>query len=572
LGMRYKTYRPSRASAIVGAAGATLALIGSAVPEAVTSPQGAAPAAAHVLIASPGPRQTPWKRSFNPFRSETGFLWPAPAGVYEPLVVYNRATGSYLPWLATGYEWSADNLKLRFTLRRSVVWSDGQPFSARDVTFTFDLMRRVPALDRGGVWTFLSSVSAIDPNTVEFSLKRPFTPGLASIGQQAIVAEHTWKDVRQPAAFDDPTPVGTGPFTEVKRFEPTVYELGRNRRYWQAGKPAVEVLRVPLYGSNEEILRALRAGELDWASLFLPDVEKGWVAADAAHHQYWYPDLGPTVLLYLNVQQKPFDDRNVRKAVSMALDRARVVKEAINNYVIPADATGLADSQKNWKDAGLAASARWTIRDVVQANQLLDAAGLDRGSDQIRVGPSGPMRYELNVVQGWTDWMAAGDILRQNLAEVGIAASVKAIDYNSWDDALRRGRFTLSMGFGNRGPNPCQFYRGLMDGSLVRPIGERAEDNFGRFASDEATQLVRRFEAISDEKEQHTLSSAMQRLFIENAPSLPLFTSPLWGVFNTTRIGGFPSRFRPFASAVPGVGAPPGGADALPVLVEVQPR
>ena len=450
LGMRYKTYRPSRASAIVGAAGATLALIGSAVPEAVTSPQGAAPAAAHVLIASPGPRQTPWKRSFNPFRSETGFLWPAPAGVYEPLVVYNRATGSYLPWLATGYEWSADNLKLRFTLRRSVVWSDGQPFSARDVTFTFDLMHRVPALDRGGVWTFLSSVSAIDPNTVEFSLKRPFTPGLASIGQQAIVAEHTWKDVTQPAAFDDPTPVGTGPFTEVRRFEPTVYELGRNRRYWQAGKPAVEVLRVPLYGSNEEILRALRAGELDWASLFLPDVEKGWVAADAAHHQYWYPDLGPTVLLYLNVQQKPFDDRNVRKAVSMALDRARVVKEAINNYVIPADATGLADSQKNWKDAGLAASARWTIRDVMQANQLLDAAGLDRGSDQIRVGPSGPMRYELNVVQGWTDWMAAGDIVRQNLAEVGIAASVKAIDYNSWDDALRRGRFTLSMGFGNR--------------------------------------------------------------------------------------------------------------------------
>ena len=73
----------------------------------------------------------------------------------------------------------------------------------------------------------------------------------------------------------------------------------------------------------------------------------------------------------------------------MALDRARVVKEAINNYVIAADATGLADSQKSWKDAGLTASARWTTRDLAQANQLLDAAGLDRGSDQVRVGPSG---------------------------------------------------------------------------------------------------------------------------------------------------------------------------------------
>jgi peptide/nickel transport system substrate-binding protein len=560
------------ASALLGAAAAALALSASALAETPTAPQAAPRAAARVLSASPGPRQTPWKRSFNPFRGEARFLWPAPAGVYEPLLVYNRATGSYVPWLATRYDWSADNLKLRFAIRPGVVWSDGQPFSARDVTFTFNLMQQVPALDREGVWTFLSSVSAIDASTVEFTLKRPFTPGLGSIGQQAIVAEHKWKDVAQPAAFDDPSPVGTGPFTEVKRFEPTVYELGRNVKYWQAGKPGVDVLRVPLYRSNEEILRALRAGELDWASLFLPDVEKAWVAADAAHHQYWYPDLGPAVLLYLNTQQKPLDDRNVRKAVSMALDRARIAKEAMNNYVIPADATGLADSEKNWKDAGLAASARWTIRDLAQANELLDHAGLARGSDQIRVGPSGPMRYELNVVLGWTDWMAACDILRQNLAEAGIAVSVKAIDFNSWDDALRRGRFTLSLGFGSRGPNPYQFYRDLMDGSLVRPLGERAEANFGRFASDEMTPLLARFEAISDEKEQQTVSRAMQRLFIENAPSLPLFTSPLWGVFNTTHVGGFPSRFRPFASAVPGVGPPPGGAGALPALVEVQVR
>jgi peptide/nickel transport system substrate-binding protein len=554
------------------AAGVALALLGSVAPEASASPQAAARTAAHVLIASPGPRQTPWRRSFNPFRGEADFLWPASAGVYEPLVVYNRATGRYVPWLATGYDWSPDNLKLRFALRPGVSWSDGHPFSARDVSFTFDLLHRVPALDRGGIWAFLSSVAAIDANTVEFTLKRPFTPGLASIGGLAIVAEHKWKDVAQPAAFDDPTPVGTGPFTEVKRFEPTVYELGRNPKYWQAGKPGADLLRVPLYRSNEDVLRALRAGELDWASLFLPDVEKAWVAADAAHNQYWYPDLGPTVLLYLNTRQKPFDDASVRKAMSMALDRPRIVKEAINNYVIPADATGLAESQKGWKDAALAAGARWTIRNLAQANQLLDAAGLARGSDQIRVGPSGPMRYELNVVEGWTDWMAAGEILKQNLAEVGIAASVKAIDYNAWDDALRRGKFALSLGFGSRGPNPCQFYRGLMDGSLVKPIGERAEANFDRFASDEATQLVRRFESISDEKEQHTLSSALQKLFIENAPSLPLYTSPLWGIFNTTRVSGFPTRFRPFASAVPGVGAPPGGADALPALVEVRPR
>jgi peptide/nickel transport system substrate-binding protein len=182
------------------------------------------------------------------------------------------------------------------------------------------------------------------------------------------------------------------------------------------------------------------------------------------------------------------------------------------------------------------------------------------------------MRYDLNVVQGWTDWMAVYEIAKQNLAEVGIAVSVKALDFNAWDDALRRGRFTLSIGFGSRGPNPYQFYRDLMDGSQARPIGERAQANFDRFASDEMVPLVRRFEALSDEKEQQAVSRSMQSLFIENAPSLPLFTSPLWGVFNTTRLSGFPSRFRPFANAVPGVGPPPGGAGALPALVEVRPR
>ena len=301
-----------------------------------------------VLTATVGPRQGVWTRSFNPFRSEAESRWPTWAGIYEPLIISNRATGTFTPWLATAYAWSADNLTLSFTTRAGVTWSDGVPFTARDVAFTFDLMRRFPALDHDGVWQFLASVTAPDARTVEFRLKRPYTPGLLFIGEQAIVPEHKWKAVAQPASFDDPSPVGTGPFVEVRRFEPTVYELGRNKTYWQPGKPAVDVLRVPLYRSNEEIVRALAADQVDWASLFFPDIEKDWVAKDPVRHQYWYPDTGPTVLLYLNTRQKPFDDRNVRKAFSMALDRPRITKEAMNGYAPAADATGLAESQKRW--------------------------------------------------------------------------------------------------------------------------------------------------------------------------------------------------------------------------------
>jgi peptide/nickel transport system substrate-binding protein len=374
--------------------------------------------------------------------------------------------------------------------------------------------------------------------------------------------------VAQPAAFDDPDPVGTGPFTQVRRFEATVYDLGRNPRYWQSGKPAVAVLRVPRHRSNEEIVKALSADELDWASLFLPDIEKNWVARDPARHQYWYPDFGPTALLYVNTRQKPFNERDVRRAISMAIDRPRIMSEAMSGYPLPADATGLAESQKRWKDAALLAGADWTKRDVAQANRVLDAAGLARGNDGIRVVPgSGPMRYEINVVHGWTDWVAAAGFIQQNLAEIGVAVSVKALDYRPWLDALKLGRFDASLGFGSRGPTPYQFYRGQMDGALVRPIGEEAVDNFHRFASSEAAELLRRFEATSDPNEQADLTRQLQRLYVANAPSLPLYASRLWGVFNSKRFSGFPSRFLPYAGA-----APDGQPDTLPVLIEVKPR
>jgi peptide/nickel transport system substrate-binding protein len=515
-----------------------------------------------------GPRQAPWKRVFNPFLPEAETRWPASAGVYEPLIIHNRSTGAYMPWLAASFQWNADNTRLRFVLRPGVVWSDGAPFTARDVVFTFTLMQRFPALDPQGAWQFLTGVTAPDAATAEFAFKKTYTPGLALIGQQAIVPEHKWKDVPQPAAFENPNPVGTGPFTEVLRFEPTVYELGKNPRYWQAGKPLAKVLRVPLYRSNDAIVSALESGELDWASLFLPDVEGSWVAKNPSRRQYWYPDLGPTVLLYLNTRKKPFDDREVRKALSMAIDRPRVMKEAMGGYAPPADATGLAESQKRWKDPALVAAGTWTKRDLEKANQALDAAGLARGSDGLRVVPgAGPLRYDLGVVQGWSDWNLAAGILKENLSAVGIEVTVKPLTYGAWVDALRSGRFDLGLWFGSRGATPYQFYRGQMDGALVRPLGEEADDNFHRYGNEEAGRLLRRFETTAAVDDLAVIGRDLQRLYVENAPSLPLFASPLWGVYNTERFTGFPSRQNPYASAAPG-SAP----DALPVLLQVAPR
>ena len=518
------------------------------------------------LTLSVGPRDGVWKRVFNPLLYEVDTRWPAAAGIYEPLIVYNRAIATYMPWLATRYDWNESNKRLRFTLRPGVAWSDGTPFTARDVVFTFELLRRFPALDRVKMWDFLSGVTAIDGTTVDFVFKRPFTPGLFSIGQLPIVPEHKWKAVANPVTYDDPNPVGTGPFTEVLRFEPMLYELGHNPHYWQPGKPSVRSLRVAMYHSNQEIKRALEKGEVDWASLFIPDIEKTYVAEDPTRHTYWYPDFGTTTLLYLNTQKKPFDDKNVRKAISMAIDRQRIVTEALSGYAPAADATGLAESQKRWKDAA-AQAAPWTRRNVAEANRLLDAAGLARGADGIRTVPGGGrMRYDIHAVAGWSNSEATASIIQQSLADVGIAATAVPLPYQAWSEKLQSGRFDMGIWGSTRGPTPYQFYRSQMDADLVRPIGEEATENFQRFASADASPILRRFEATSDPDELLALSGELQRIYVENAPSLPLFASPLWGVFNTSRFVGFPGRARAYA------GASPGQTDTLPALVEIAPR
>ena len=346
-----------------------------------------------------------------------------------------------------------------------------------------------------------------------------------------------------------------------------LYELGRNPHYWQAGKPAVRSLRVAMYHSNQEITRALERDELDWASLFVPTVEKTYVAQDPARHTYWYPDFGTTTLLYLNTQKKPFDDKNVRKAISMAIDRQRIVTEALSGYAPPADATGLAESQKRWKDP-TAQAAPWSRRDVAEANRLLDATGLARGPDGIRTVPGGGrMRYDVHSVAGWSNSESTASIIQQSLADVGIAATAVPLPYQTWSGKLQKGHFDMGIWGSTRGPTPYQFYRGQMDADMVRPIGEEATENFQRFASADASLILRRFEAASDPTELLALSGDLQKIYVENAPSLPLFASPLWGVFNTGRISGFPSRFSPYAGSSPGA-----HSDNLQVLVAVKPR
>ncbi len=523
-------------------------------------------AAAIVLAACAEPRTDPepgvlvvskeqvgsWVRNFNPMLAGGLARWPTRGGIYEPLMVHNPAQAEWTPWLATGYEWGDEVASLTFTLREGVLWSDGAPFTSADVVFTYDLIRRVSAFDTHGFSRFLADVTALGPHSVEFTFSRPFVPGMEKIAHQVIVPRHIWEEVDDPVSFTNPDPVATGPFTQVRRFDHQVWELGRNPNYWMEGAPGVKALRFPAIPSNEQATLALIHGEIDWGGNFVPAIERIYRQRDPEHHTYWFPNLGGAIFLYPNHGVAPLGDVRVRRAISRAVDRTKVVQVAMYDYTSPADASGLSDGYAAWRDEAAVERDSWTEFDPARARKLLDEAGLLVGSDGMRRGPDGAkVTLELSCITGWSDWVRAAQVVARNLREVGLDVRVKSYDFGAWFDKLQRGEFALSIGWATYGPTPYGFWVGAMSPDAVRPVGEPAPQNWHRFGDARAGGLLSDFEGTANPREQERIAHALQERFQATAPILPLFLDPSWGEANTTRFVGFPSAEDPYARLSP---------------------
>jgi peptide/nickel transport system substrate-binding protein len=509
-----------------------------------------------------------WIRNFNPLMPENATnRWPTLFGIYEPLLVWNTIKSEAVPWLAESWAWSEDNLSLTFTLREGVTWSDGTPFTANDVVFTWNLFMGNPALPGNGAQTAIPHLESVTAggatpsaspaaegeaspaaggNSVVFTFNKVYTVVLADLGQQVIVPEHVFSTVDDPVTFTNETPIGTGPFTEVARFENQIFELHANPNYWQEGKPAIAGLRLPSFPDNAAAQLAGVNGEIDWQANFIPDIENVYVAKDPENHHYWFPPTGAVVHLYLNTDVAPFDNVDVRKAVSLAINRDQICEIAMYGYTHPADSTGLSDAFESWRDA-TAASADWVAYDVDRANQILDDAGFTRDGD-VRTTPDGTaMEYELNVVSGWSDWVQSCQIMADSLADVGIKATVTPYDQATWQTRVQNGEFTMSIGWSDQGATVFNFYRGIMSSETKKPIGESSTQNWHRFASEDADALLAQFAGTSDEAVQRDLANQLQQVYADSVPAVPLFPGPQWGQFNTARFEGFPSEEDPYA-------------------------
>jgi len=481
--------------------------------------------------------------NFSPFANQPN--WPTVCGIYEPMLVYNKLTQEQVPWLADSYEYSDDLMTLTFKLHPGILWSDGQPFTANDVVYTFDLLKNSPGLQGPGVQALAGSVDTVtapDDSTVVFGLRYPDSMAVYDVGSQNIVPEHIWKDVANPAQFGNEKPVGTGPFTELTEFQAQSYVILKNPNYWREKGPSFAGIRVTAYPGNEQLAAAMVAGDLDWVSSVQPNIEQAVIAKNP-EISYVPNPTSMTVLMHLNPNTKPLDDVVVRKAMSMAINRDQILQVAFNGKAFAADVTGLSNVYADWKVDDPSSLGDWTTYNPDKAGQMLDEAGYNLGSDGVRAAPDGtPLTFKLTMVQGFTDWISAGEIMVQNWKDVGINVETKMIDPGAYFSSIPVGDYEISLWFGYTDPTPYGQYLKMMGSATVVPWGQFTMVNFAHYGSPAADALLKQWAATEDKAQQLEACRGLQKVFADEAPEVPLWSGLDWGIFNNATFTGWPSE------------------------------
>ncbi|MBR9789346.1 MAG: ABC transporter substrate-binding protein [Vibrionaceae bacterium] len=490
---------------------------------------------------------TGFVENFNPYTTKDTLH----GIMFEPLFVLNNMTGETHYRLAESVEYSDDLKTLKLKLRDGLKWSDGTPLTAEDVVFSFELTKKSPAFDVKAIWPTgkLQSIKASDKRTVVFDLAEADSTFLWSIGAYHIVPKHVWSDVTDYTTFTNPNPVGSGPMTTVKYVKPQQMELCRNPNYYLENRPYLDCVNFRSYNDNSQIQPALIKGEIDWGSNFIADVESTFVGQDSENNHFWYP-ANDAIHLYVNTKKAPFDDLRVRQALSMALDREAIVDIAAYGYpTANYNVGGIAELYKQHIDENVNKKyGHLTQYDADKAKSLLDEAGIiDRNGDGFRDTKDGStVEFDIEVVNGWTDWIQVVQMVTEYFADVGVKANVKTVDWAVYDKNLKDSAFTMSINWSMVSDNPILAFQEYYHTSR---IGKGFHAGHG-VHSPEIDQLIDSFGKIGDPKKQEAIISELQEFTAQNMPFIPLFSNPTWFQYSTKNIVGWPSEKDPYVQPV----------------------
>jgi peptide/nickel transport system substrate-binding protein len=443
-------HRQSFAIVVAGALGALILVTASGAQTARPAPPKAAPARAAEAPGKPGGTLNVMLREDLPQgfaiheTATISTVFPA-APCFSNLVTFDSAKAvesleTIVGELAEKWSWQDNYRNLVFFLRKGVKWHDGQPFTSKDVKFTFDMVRGAPDAQgklrlnpRKDWYANVEAVEAPDPHTVVFRLKRPQPSLLLMLasGYSPVYAAHV-----NPADYRSKC-VGTGPFKlkEWKKGESVEYV--KNPDYFVKDRPYLDGLKYIVIVERGTRTAALQSGQLDVA---MPG-ETTKAAAEQmkkAVPQLVVSTVATSVTdnIIMNAKKPPFDNPKVRLAVSYAIDRRALIQAVHQGAGVlgaammprPYGVWGLAERDLNALP-GYGKSAEMKER----ARKLLAEAGY---------GPGKPLRIEM-ATRAIAIYVDMASFVINELKQVGIEATLKQVETAQWHPMATRGDYQI---------------------------------------------------------------------------------------------------------------------------------
>ena len=335
------------------------------------------------------------------------------------------------PYLARGWRWAPDRRTLTFELEPGVRWHDGRPMTSADAAFTIDAARD-PATGylRYADLADVAAVEAPDERTLVLRFGAPPADFPQVLVELPILPRHLLGEVPRAemkrAAFNL-SPVGGGPFRFAGRDAGQRWVFRRSPDFPAAlgGPPRIERLVVAVVDEPATKFAGLVSGELDAAGI--PPAVASLVERDRALRVLTYPVLFSNAMVF-NAARPPFDDARVRRAVSLSLDRERIIEAALSGYGVPAGGP-VPDGHP------LSAPRQGALRDTALADSLLDAAGWRRGPDGLRRRGGRTLTFDLQTVGSGDN--AVEQLLQADLSARGIRAEIRLMEMGAFLAAAR---------------------------------------------------------------------------------------------------------------------------------------
>jgi peptide/nickel transport system substrate-binding protein len=452
----------------------------------------------------------------NPYSATADNISIAIFGAWWEFLVRPTINGTgYTPRLAASYHVTADKLTYTFNLRQGVKFSDGSPMTASDVLFSLHRAFTDASSQIAFVGKKIAAMTAPDARTVVIKLRSPWPYLLADLSgfNAAILPMHLIQREGYTAFLKHP--VGTGPFMWSASSPGVSISVVRNPYYWEPGRPYLNAIVFHVVVADTARVTAVLGGQAALAE-DPPLNQIAGLRANRAARVYVF-DSTLVELIPLNVTRAPLSNEKVRQAISLAIDRAGIVRAGLFGYGTPATTFLVGPPAQTFQDTALDLYPF----DLAKARQLLRLSGVRT-----------PVHLQLGISQGVAQ-DAIATIMQADLAKIGIRLDVVQRDFVSNENALDSGNFTANTTFwGNFVGDPSEQPLFWMDPAYC------CQSYFTGFTDPASIALVRQAVAATSVAAARPLFDQVQQKVARTAHAIPIYFPKLTYVASP-RLRGF---------------------------------